>query len=28
MQSKVYKNFYERQIKESWCIFFIIYSQI
>jgi len=21
-QSKVYKNFYERQIKEHWCIFF------
>ena len=28
IQSKVYKNFYERQIKEHWCIFFTIYSQI
>ena len=28
MQSKVYKNFYERQIKERWCILFTIYSQI
>ena len=24
-QSKVYKNFYERQIKKHWCIFFIEY---
>jgi len=27
LQSKVYKNFYERQIKEHWCIFFTIYLQ-
>jgi len=24
IQSEVYKNFYERQIKERWCIFFTI----
>jgi hypothetical protein len=28
MQSKVYKNFYERQFKDHWCILFTIYSQI
>ena len=23
--SSLYKNFYERQIKNNWCIFYIIY---